>query len=68
MKSTHKRIFWTVLTPPLLLLFAVLVTALTRWLDQTIGGQVVMLLILVGFCVKVGHMAWTWPGWSDDDA
>ena len=67
MKARQKRLFWAITLPPLALLAAVLLAGLTRWLDQTAAGKLLMLCALALVCAKIGHMAWTWPGWTDDD-
>ncbi|MCB2006318.1 MAG: hypothetical protein KDH93_14975 [Rhodoferax sp.] len=67
MKAKHKRLFWSVTLPPLALLFAVLLAELTRWLDQSAGGRMVLMCALALVCAIVGRMAWRWPGWTDDD-
>lgn len=66
MKAKHKRIFWTVLAAPVLLAVAVLLAALTRWLDGFIGGKALLLALLLAFCGWTAYQAWTWPGWTDD--
>ena len=68
MKARTKRIIYTLLMPPAVLALAVVLSTLTRLLEQTVGGKVLMLVALAAVAVKLGHMAWTWPGWTDDEA
>lgn len=67
MKARTKRIIYTLLMPPALMALAVALSALARLLEQTAGGKALMLVALAAVAVKLGHMAWTWPGWTDDE-
>lgn len=66
MKAKHKRLLWAITLPPLAMLFAVLLAGFTRWLDQSIGGKLLLCALSLVYA-KIGHMAWAWPGWTDND-
>ena len=67
MKQKTLKILVAVGTPLALIALAVLMTVITKLLDQTLAGKALMVIFIVAFLMKAAQTAWSWPGWNDDE-
>lgn len=67
MKPSHARLYWAIAGPLLALQAGILTSAFLDWLEQSLGGTVAMCCLIAAALGWIGHMVWTWPGWSEEE-
>ncbi len=61
------RVAATILVPLLMIAAGTGVAALMHRLEQSFGGQAVLLVVLACLCGWIAWNVWNWPDWRRDD-